>query len=117
MGEAFLNLPSEPIVNVITTTDRGLTVEEVAEQCLEKIISISDQAPSPIRDQAHAFKEHLRPLLINYMRQAVNNDRTTIYNVLRKAGMRMSLNILGDCDGNIASNVQLIQGRVTTRKA
>ena len=38
MGEAFLNLPSEPIVNVVTTTDRGLTVEEVAEQCLEKII-------------------------------------------------------------------------------
>lgn len=86
MGEGFLNLPSEPIVNVVTTTDRGLTVEEVAEQCLEKIISVSDQAPPPIRDQAHAFKQHLRPLLINYMRQAVNNDRTTIYNVLRKSG-------------------------------
>ena len=86
MFSASMELPKEPIVNVVTTTNRGLAVEEIVERCLEKIISISDEAPKPIRDQAYAFKNSLRPLLINTLREAVNNDRTTVYNILVKNG-------------------------------
>ena len=81
-----LSLPKEPIVTVTTTENRGRTVEEVAESCLERIIKVSDTAPPVIRDQAIAFKDHIRPLLVFYMQEAINSDRTTVYNIIRDAG-------------------------------
>ena len=42
-------------IGVTTTNNRGHTIEEVAEMATKKIISISDTAPAPIREQAHAF--------------------------------------------------------------
>lgn len=86
MFETSLDLPKDPIVNVVTTNNRGLTVEEVAELCLEKIVSVADTAPPVIKDQAHAFKDQIRPILVFYMRQAVKSDRTTVYNIIRDAG-------------------------------
>ena len=50
MFETSLSLPKEPIVTVTTTENRGRTVEEVAESCLERIIKVSDTAPPVIRD-------------------------------------------------------------------
>ena len=86
MFETSLNLPKEPIVSVGTTQNRGWTVEEVADRCLQRIIAVSDNAPPEIRDQAVAFKEAIRPLLIFYMKEVVNSDRTTVYNIIREAG-------------------------------
>ena len=86
MFELGLNLPKEPIVEVLTTENRGFTVEEIADRCLKKIIAVSDNAPPEIRDQAVAFKEAIRPLLIFYMKEVVNSDRTTVYNIIRDAG-------------------------------
>ena len=86
MFETSLDLPKDPIVKVVTTNNRGLTVEEVAELCLEKIVSVADTAPPAIKDQAHAFKNQIRPILVFYMRQAVKSDRTTVYNIIRDAG-------------------------------
>lgn len=81
-----MELPKEPIVTVHTTVDRGHSAEEVAERCLDKIIQVSDTAPPAIREQAYAFRDVLRPLLIFYMREAINSDRTTMYNILCKNG-------------------------------
>ena len=86
MFETSLDLPKDPIVSVVTTNNRGLTVEEVMEHCLEKIVSVADTAPPAIKDQAHAFKNQIRPILVFYMRQAVKSDRTTVYNIIRDAG-------------------------------
>ena len=44
-------------VEVKTTSGRGFSPEEVAERCLSKIISVSDNAPPVIRDQAEAFQK------------------------------------------------------------
>jgi hypothetical protein len=73
-------------VGVRTTTGRGFTPAELAEQCAEKIVHISDCAPAPIRDQAHAFKNHVRAAVEGYLKQAVLSDRTTVYNALTEAG-------------------------------
>ena len=83
MHESILNVG---LVEVNTTNNRGFTPEEVAERCLNKLISVSDTAPPAIRDQAFAYKENLRAILIFYMREAVNSDRTTVQNVLLEAG-------------------------------
>ena len=75
MGENFN-------VNVITTDNRGLTPEEVTSLCLDKIISVSDTAPP----QAQAFRGHLERVILEYMKQAIQHDRVTIYNAIKDAG-------------------------------
>ena len=77
---------SPGIVEVQTTQHRGFTPEEVAERCLDKLLNISDTAPPAIRDQAIAYKEHMRAVLVFYMKEAVQSDRTTVNNAVLDAG-------------------------------
>lgn len=74
------------MVKVITTHGRGQTPAEVAERALDKIISVGEQSHPLLRDQAHAFKEELRHLLVYYMHEAINSHNTTLANRLREAG-------------------------------
>ena len=53
-----IDIPKEPIVNIKTTENRGFTPDEVAERCVEKLISVSEGSHPAIRDQANAFKKH-----------------------------------------------------------
>ena len=87
MFKLDLNVPKdEPIVGVRTTNHRGFTPAELAEQCMEKVISVSDNAHPGIRDQARAFSKHIEKLIAFYMREAVRSDRTTVYNALVDSG-------------------------------
>jgi hypothetical protein len=81
-----LDMPAPIKVDVLTTSGRGMTAEDVAELALNKLISISDTAPPEIAAQAKAFKERMRMVLVHYMRQAIASDRTTVYNILKDAG-------------------------------
>lgn len=75
-----------PVVSVQTTEGRGFTPDEVAERCVQKLISVSDDAHPAIRDQARAFKKHMETVVAFYMREAIRSDRTTVYNALIDAG-------------------------------
>jgi macrodomain Ter protein organizer (MatP/YcbG family) len=87
MFELNVNVPqNEQVVLVNTTDGRGFTPEELSEQCVQKLISVSDTAPPAIRDQARAFSKHIETLVAFYMRQAIRSDRTTVYNALNDAG-------------------------------
>jgi|TARA_R110001632_G_C11156835_1_gene398042 hypothetical protein len=87
MFKLDLSVPqSESLVQVKTTDNRGLTPDELSEQCVEKIIAVSDSAHPAIRDQARAFSRHLEKLVAYYMRQAIHSDRTSVYNALKDAG-------------------------------
>jgi signal transduction protein with GAF and PtsI domain len=81
-------------VLVSTTSDRGFTPEEIAERALDKIIYVGSNAHPAIRDQAEAFREHIRYVLIQYLKEAVQSDRTTIANRLREAGHPELINLL-----------------------
>lgn len=81
-----VSVPEEPIVTVKTTENRGFSPDEVAERCVEKLISVSDTAHPALRDQAHAFQRHMKKVVAFYMREAIKSDRTTIYNALCDAG-------------------------------
>lgn len=74
------------IVEVQTTDHRGFSPEEVAERCLSKILRVSDTAPPAIKDQAQAFQNHIRAVLVFYMKEMVQSDRTTTFNALSDAG-------------------------------
>tara|TARA_R110001592_G_scaffold303703_1_gene575883 strand:- start:8302 stop:8601 length:300 start_codon:yes stop_codon:yes gene_type:complete len=85
--EFKLDLPVDRnLVTVKTTNRRGFTPEELSEQCVQKIISVSDTALPGIRDQARAFERHIEKVVAYYMRQAIQSDRTTVFNAITDAG-------------------------------
>lgn len=71
---------------VKTTNERGFTPEEISEDLLDKLIYVSMDAHPTIREQALAFKDRIRPVIVHYMRQAVKSDRTTLSAQLSKQG-------------------------------
>ena len=81
-------------IQVMTTQGRGFTPEEIAERALDKIIYVGKDANPLIKDQAEAFKENIRHVLVHYLKEAVQSDRTTIANRLREAGHPELINLL-----------------------
>ena len=81
-----LGISNDFKVDVVTTQNRGQTPEEVAERCINKIVGISATADPVIRQQAQAYKTQIEQVIIHYMKQAIQSDRTTVYNTLLDAG-------------------------------
>ena len=73
-------------VDFQTTNNRGSTPEEVAARCVNKIINISQNAHPMLREQAIEYKNAVEKIIAIYMRQAIQSDRTTVYNAIRDAG-------------------------------
>ena len=71
---------------VHTVSQRGFTPEELAEQALNKIIYVGDQSHPAIREQAQAFQNHIREVLIFYMKRAIESRNTTLTNRFNEAG-------------------------------
>ena len=84
MSEIGILLGGSVVVH--TTDNRGFTPEEIAERALDKIISVGSQSHPAIRDQAEAFRNQIRAVLIFYMKETVKSDRTTVAAKLRDAG-------------------------------
>ena len=82
-------------VVVQTTNNRGFTPEEIAERALDKIISVGSRSHPAIRDQAEAFRNQIREVLIFYMKETVKSDRTTVAAKLRDAGHPELIKLLG----------------------
>mgnify|MGYP003633075996 FL=1 len=74
------------MVKVGTMSGRGFTPEEIAEQALDKIISIGNNSHPVIQAQAEAFRTEIRGVLVSYLRQAVASHNTTLTNRFRDAG-------------------------------
>jgi hypothetical protein len=81
-------------VTVLTTNNRGFMPEEIAERALDKIIYVGGNSHPAIRDQAEAFRENIRQILVFYMKEAIQSDRTTIAARLREAGHPELIKIL-----------------------
>ena len=73
-------------IRAFSVSGRGFTPEEVAEMALEKIVYIGEGSHPVIRDQAEAFRNQIRAVLVRYMRQTVTSHNTTLANRLREAG-------------------------------
>jgi hypothetical protein len=81
-------------VVVKTTEGRGFTPEEITELALDKIIYVGSQSHPVIRDQAEAFRNQIRTVILHYMKQAVVSHNTTIANRLRAAGHEELIKLL-----------------------
>jgi|TARA_R100000544_G_C2208841_1_gene50800 hypothetical protein len=72
--------------DVITTSNGGMTPEQVAELALAKIIYVGKDANPLLKEQAEAYKDSIRQVLVFYMKQAIRSNHTTIANKLHEAG-------------------------------
>ena len=73
-------------VMVMATENRGFTPEEIAERALDKIIYVGSHTHPAIRDQAEAFKDNIRQVLVHYMHEAVRSHNVTLVNKFNQAG-------------------------------
>ena len=73
-------------VSITTTDNRGLSVEEAAQMAVDKILYVAEDAPEPLREQAKAFKDTVREVIVYYMKHVVDQDRATVAARLREAG-------------------------------
>ena len=73
-------------VEVHTTSQRVASPEEVAQRCVDKIVSVSDSANPLIQQQARAFKENIHKVVEFYVKQGIEGYKTDLYNEALKAG-------------------------------
>ena len=62
-------------VMVVTTKDGGRTPEYFAERIMVSLMFIGDQAPEPIKAQAHAFRDKMQAVILEGIKQAIESDR------------------------------------------
>ena len=86
MFTGSLNMPNTFKVQVNVTNNRGFTPEEIASRCVEQILEISDTAPPAIKEQALEYKNNLTQIITHYIKEAVQSDRTTVYNAIKDSG-------------------------------
>lgn len=73
-------------VDVVTTSNTGLSAEHWADRCVEKIVHVAGDNDSIIKQQALAFKEAVRATVLLHIKHAIASDRTTLYNLFLKQG-------------------------------
>lgn len=81
-------------VMVQTTQNRGSTPEEIADRALDKIIYVGGNTHPAIRDQAEAFRESIRQLLVHYLHEAVRAHNVTLVNKFKQAGFPELVSLL-----------------------
>jgi len=89
-----LGTPQVGSVTVKTSSHTGLPIEHWADRCLERIIYVSPDSASILKDQAEAYREQIRAIVTMYMIKAIKSDRTTLYNLFLKQGHRDMAEIL-----------------------
>ena len=73
-------------VVVKTSEQGGLNNEQIADLAVEKIASVSEDAPSHLKEQAKLFKEQLKGIIHHYILLARKEERATIMQALRSSG-------------------------------
>jgi len=84
------------VVQVETTNNRGWSVEELAMRAADKIIYVGDQSHPAVREQARAFKDNVKAVVLFYLQEAVQQDRLTVANRLRESGHPDLVHLLGE---------------------
>tara|TARA_R100001510_G_C7634644_1_gene192999 strand:- start:1072 stop:1365 length:294 start_codon:yes stop_codon:yes gene_type:complete len=84
------------IGNVIVTTTKnsGHPIEYWAEQATNKIIQYSDNIDPVLQQQAKEFRNNIYTVVLDYMKKAVQSDRSTLIYTLEKEGHKCGSDII-----------------------
>lgn len=58
---------------IYTSQNGPLSAEQLAEMATNEIVSVSADAPQPVRDQAHIFREQVKIVISRYISQGINS--------------------------------------------
>lgn len=72
---------------VVTSSNGGHSPEQIAELCVNRLIQVSDTAPPELAQQAMAFRRQMLAVVLQYVRMAAAEDRTTVCMKLEQAGL------------------------------
>ena len=75
-------------VVVKTSHQGGLTNEQIADLAVDKIASVSEDAPPHLKEQAKLFKEQLKGIIHHYLLLARKEERASIIQALRSSGQK-----------------------------
>ena len=73
-------------IKVFTSSNGGHSPEQITEMAMNKIMSINEAAPPVIRDQALAYRNSIKDVILYYMQKMAQSERTTMWALLRKQG-------------------------------
>jgi hypothetical protein len=72
---------------MVKTSDfGGLPMEDLAELCAVRIITVADSAPPAIREQARLFQDQLHKVLVEYLNRAKQSERATCIQICLQGG-------------------------------
>ena len=83
---------------VVTTNNRAMGADEIAELALNRIISVSEKTPMPLREQALAYRENIREVLRHYFKVVAQAERRTVVAALQREGYAAVANKIADLD-------------------
>jgi hypothetical protein len=92
MFDAKLGSLLSPIVK--TSNYGGLPMEDLADLCVDRILSVADSAPPEIREQAKFFKDSLRKTLLDYLKRAQQSERACCIQICAQGGHQAAADIL-----------------------
>lgn len=75
-----------PTPQIYITNGRTRSPEEWAHLFSHKVVHVSNDAPQPIRDQAHAFQTAIERVFANYLRMALDEERAALIALGEKSG-------------------------------
>ena len=80
---------------LVTATERkGHSADFWAKSASDRIISVGNKSHPLIAQQAEAFKESVKQIVLFYLKEAIKSDRTTLIAELEKQGQQEMANIL-----------------------
>jgi hypothetical protein len=82
----FVGSANPGSVSVMTSSNGGHSPEQVAELCVDRLISVSESAPPEIAIQARAFREQMLAVVLNYVKMAAREDRESVIAKLERVG-------------------------------
>ena len=81
-------------IEVHSTQNKGHDPEFWAAQATKKIVSISENAPEHIKQQAVAFQNQVYTVILHSIKNAINSKNVTYVNLLRQQGHDDMANII-----------------------
>jgi len=81
-------------VMVAATRDGGHPPEFYVEGIIAKLLHVSESAPPVIREQAKAYRDVMRQIVLTGVKGAILSSHTTTIAKLRKAGMHEAASLV-----------------------
>ena len=79
---------------VKTSVDGGLSMEDLSEACVSKIISVSETASPEIKEQVYFFQDKLQNLIYQFLKNAAKSERDTCIQLSIRGGEENAGNLL-----------------------